>query len=550
MKTLSSDHDRTQSTARTFMVLMIVTVVYLFLMGAVFIFTLVEGHQKRGYLEDISEQQALAREVVFALLPDGRAANEVLGGLATHRTAFAIGLARLQPIPAIRRAPVERRWESLDAQIDAVVRERRDAADRQAALAEIGRSAAALTVALDTLEESFRTEQERLILIGQIGGIGTVVVWLILGYLYLRNTRARIDTAQEQNRFDTQVRIERTQEHNSLNQDAAMRLLDELTALADGDLTVHATVTEDMTGAIADSVNYAVEALRGLVETINRTASQVADAVERTQVTATGLADASNRQAQEIASASAAVEEMAHTIVNVSKGASASGEVASRSVDIASRGGQAARRTIQGMGVISEQIQETSKRIKRLGESSQEIGEIVALIGDIADQTGILALNAAIQASAAGEAGRGFATVADEVQRLAERSTSAAQQIESLVNSIQADTAEAIDSMERSTTQVVEGTRLAKDAGEALAETNAVANELAEHIREISEGGRRLADVAQGIARTMETIRSIAGQTAAGAREADQSIGQLNSLAAELRISVAGFRLPAGGAGR
>ena len=254
-------------------------------------------------------------------------------------------------------------------------------------------------------------------------------------------------------------------EQTEQDQQAILRLLDELSSLADGDLTVQATVGEDITGAIADSINFAVEALRELVETINKGAILVEDATKQTETSARSLADASDAQSRQIKDASEAIQQMAASIDEVSGNAERSADVARHSVDIAHKGGDAVRRTIEGMNTIRETIQETSKRIKRLGESSQEIGDIVELINDIADQTNILALNASIQASTAGEAGRGFAVVADEVQRLAERSANATKQIEVLVSTIQADTNEAVVSMERSTTDVVGGALLAENAG-------------------------------------------------------------------------------------
>ncbi|TXH92708.1 MAG: chemotaxis protein, partial [Pseudomonas sp.] len=252
---------------------------------------------------------------------------------------------------------------------------------------------------------------------------------------------------------ETNRRLGETAEKNERNQAAILRLLDEIADLADGDLTVAATVTEDFTGAIADSINYSIDQLRDLVATINSTAVQVAAAAQETQATAMHLAEASEHQAQEIAGASAAINEMAVSIDQVSANASESSAVAERSVAIANKGNEVVHNTITGMDNIREQIQDTSKRIKRLGESSQEIGDIVSLINDIADQTNILALNAAFQASMAGDAGRGFAVVADEVQRLAERSSAATKQIEALVKTIQTDTNEAVISMEQTTSE-------------------------------------------------------------------------------------------------
>jgi len=343
---------------------------------------------------------------------------------------------------------------------------------------------------------------------------------------------------------DSERRIDATTEQNRRNQRAILRLLDEMTNLADGDLSAHATVTEDITGAIADSVNYAIDALRSLVATINRTSVQVSSAAGRTQSTAARLADASSLQAREIASASASISEMAETMTRMSENAADSQKVALSSVSIANKGAETVRRNIDAMDHIREQIQETSKRIKRLGESSQEIGDIIGLINEIADRTNILALNAAIQASTAGEAGRGFAVVADEVQRLAERAGDATKQVEALVKAIQADTSEAVASMEQSTSGVVSGAKLAENAGSALVEVENVSQQLAGLIESISTEASQQAGIANTLSNNMSVIRDITVQTSDGTVETASSIGKLTVLSNELRESVAGFQLP------
>jgi twitching motility protein PilJ len=333
---------------------------------------------------------------------------------------------------------------------------------------------------------------------------------------------------------------------NERNQQAILRLLDELSSLADGDLTVQATVTEDITGAIADSINYAIEALRELVTTINRSAIKLDMTTRQTQALSTHLAKASSAQSNQIGAASESISEMAASTEEVSGNAERSADVARHSVDIAHKGGDAVRRTIDGMNAIRENIQETSKRIKRLGESSQEIGNIVELINDIAEQTNILALNASIQASMAGEAGRGFAVVADEVQRLAERAANATRQIEVLVRTIQADTNEAVVSMERTTTDVVGGALLAENAGAALEEIEQVSNQIASLVQNISASARHQATTSQSISRNMQVLREISSQTAESTTATSDSIGKLAELATQLRKSVTGFRLPEG----
>ncbi|MCI8208024.1 chemotaxis protein [Pseudomonas sp. S25] len=343
---------------------------------------------------------------------------------------------------------------------------------------------------------------------------------------------------------ETNRQLRETAEKSERNQNAIMRLLDEIENLADGDLTVAASVTEDFTGAIADSINYSIDQLRELVATINLTAEQVFGAVKDTQGTATQLAAASEHQALQIAAASNAINRMTGSIDLVSANAHESWSVAERSVAIANKGNEVVHNTINGMDNIREQIQDTSKRIKRLGESSQEIGDIVSLIDDIADQTNILALNAAIQASMAGDAGRGFAVVADEVQRLAERSSSATKQIETLVRAIQNDTNEAVISMEQTTTEVVRGARLAQDAGVALEEIEGVSKILAALIQSITNAAQQQAELGLQISQTMTVIQQTTSQTTSGTAATARSMGNLAKMASAMRRSVSGFTLP------
>ncbi|MGF1546901.1 MAG: methyl-accepting chemotaxis protein [Thiotrichales bacterium] len=342
----------------------------------------------------------------------------------------------------------------------------------------------------------------------------------------------------------TNRQLQQTQSVNDRNQQAILTLLDEMATLADGDLTVSATVTEDITGAIADSVNYAVDALRTLVYTINESAGKVSQRAEASRKNSIQLAEASKKQARKIASATDSINDLTHSIARVSNNADISAKVAEQSLVIAQRGVDTVHRTIDGMDRIREHIQDTAKRIKRLGESSQEIGDIVGMITDIAEQTNILALNAAIQASSAGEGGRGFAVVADEVQRLAERAGNASKQIEMLVKTIQADTHEAIGSMEKSTANVVVGANQAEDAGKALGEIEKVTHKLAGLIKDISEEAREQAIVSGVVAEAMGSIQEITKQTVNSTNETAVALADLVGQAAELSKSVEGFKLP------
>jgi twitching motility protein PilJ len=344
---------------------------------------------------------------------------------------------------------------------------------------------------------------------------------------------------------DARERAHHSSEQNRQSQDAILKLLDEMGDLADGDLTIQPEVTEQITGAIADSINYAVREMRNLVVRIKNAAQQVAVASEHSRQTATELTEAALRQAAQITEATGKMVAMARSMEDMSKSAERSAEVAQGSVATAKRGAAAVQDTIKGMDEMREQIQETAKRIKRLGESSQQIGEIVELINDIAEQTNILSLNAAIQAAMAGEAGRGFAVVADEVQRLAERSAEATKQIADLVKTIQADTNEAVASMEQATNGVVQATRLADAAGQALGEIESVSEQLSSLIVNIARDAQRQSQTATDVSGSMAKIQETTTLTSSGSRQTAEAIGKLSDLARELQASVAGFKLPA-----
>ena len=358
---------------------------------------------------------------------------------------------------------------------------------------------------------------------------------VLMAKIYLDDTRRQAEEAEQSRLVSEMV--------NRQNQDAILRLMNELGDLADGDLTVTATVSEDITGAIADSINYTVEELRVLVGRINDAAGRVTQATEIAQQTSAELLAAAERQSVEIQDAGRSVLAMASSMSEVSGSANLSAQVARQSLAAAGKGTVAVQDSIKGMNEIREQIQETSKRIKRLGESSQEIGEIVELISDITEQTNVLALNAAIQAASAGDAGRGFTVVAEEVQRLAERSGEATKQIAAIVKTIQTDTQGAVSAMEESTRGVVEGAKLSDAAGQALAEIGDVSQNLAQLIESISDATRTQADSATSVAGKMQDILRVTEQTTAGTQKTAIAVGELAGLATELKGSVAGFKV-------
>ncbi len=384
-------------------------------------------------------------------------------------------------------------------------------------------------------------------------GVGSVVVLVLsallalacaagLALVQLRGSRKRQITAEVQ-RVDAELSQQGAKRVNDANQAAILRLMNELQAVAEGDLTQQATVTEDITGAIADSVNYTVEELRVLVGSVQNTATQVAQTTSQVDNTSTELLAASTEQLREIRETGRSVLDMASRINEVSAQAQESALVARQSLEAADTGLQAVQNAIGGMNAIRDQIQETSKRIKRLGESSQEIGEITELISDITEQTNVLALNAAIQAASAGEAGRGFSVVAEEVQRLAERSADATRQIATLVKAIQTDTQDAVGAMERSTQGVVAGAQLSDSAGTALTEIDRVSRRLADLIEQISQATSREAEKANVVADNIQHIFAVTEQTGEGTRTTATQVRELSHMAEELRQSVARFKI-------
>ncbi len=373
------------------------------------------------------------------------------------------------------------------------------------------------------------------ILTAVLSGIGISRVQLL-------DSRSRQKEA-ERHQVDARMQEQEAKRINDANQAAILRLMNELQSVAEGDLTQEATVTEDITGAIADSVNYTVEELRALVGSVQNTVTRVAQTTEQVDLTSTELLAASNEQLHEIRETGKSILDMAGRINNVSAQAQESAQVARQSLQAADSGLKAVQNAIGGMNSIRDQIQDTSKRIKRLGESSQEIGEITELISDITEQTNVLALNAAIQAASAGEAGRGFSVVAEEVQRLAERSADATRQIAALVKAIQTDTQDAVAAMERSTQGVVEGARLSDSAGTALSEIDSVSRRLAELIEQISSSTSREANMANGVAENIQHIFAVTEQTGEGTRTTAQQVRELSHMAEELRQSVSRFKI-------
>jgi len=403
---------------------------------------------------------------------------------------------------------------------------------------ELSRQSTAISARLTELSDSFAVAAGFSgTLLRLIVGCGSaaLIVLILIAKVYRTEVNARQASVDRQHKL--------SEEERNHTQQAILRLMNEMGDLADGDLTIRTTVSEDITGAIADSVNYTIEELAALVSRINDAAGRVTNATQTAQHTSAELLDATERQSHQIEDAGATVQNMAQQMIASSERALHTAQVARRSLESARKGADSVENTIRGMNAIREKIQETSKRIKRLGESSQEIGEIVELISDITEQTNVLALNAAIQAASAGDAGRGFTVVAEEVQRLAERSAEATKQIAAIVKTIQTDTQDAVSAMENATRDVVEGARLSDAAGQALAEMGQVSMDAAHLIEQISTDTQEQAAEAIRVAESMKEILAITEQTTHGTKQTAESVGQLADLAIELKGSVSGFKV-------
>jgi len=471
-------------------------------------------------------------EVSFLLGKDTNSFRDILQGMLQGSEAL-----RLQRVsdPELRGklAEMEAAFKEYQRAVAAILGTQQQLVNAKRASFDLFRDSEELLSAAEALNGAYEDElggrRVNAIVLAVVSFLALLNL-LLIGKTYLDDSRRRAEESERQNRG---------------NQEAIQRLLDEISNLANGDLTVRAQVTEHMTGAIADSINYTIDELRRLVAGITSASLQVTSATQEAESVSARLLQAASKQAAEIQNAGQSVEHMAQSMSEVSEKANDSSKVAESSLHAAQKGAQAVQNAIRGMNDIRVQIQETSKRIKRLGESSQEIGEIVQLISDITEQTNVLALNAAIQAASAGEAGRGFTVVAEEVQRLAERSAEATKHIGAIVKSIQRDTQEAVEAMERSTQGVVQGTKTADEAEQALREIGTVSRQLAELIDSISRATQEQATSASRVAANMKVILGITQLTTDGTKQTATSAARLTALADGLKSSVAGFKLAA-----
>ncbi len=486
----------------------------------------------------------VSAEAVFLLGKDLNSFREIAQGVVN-------GNAELR-LPGTREPQVREKLQQLLAQYEQTRTEASVILSNLQGLVSVRDAQAAVVKDSEPLRRGLDELQIKLASEGSFGGLRLVfglltVLMLAAGAwgllrLFVVDQTSRSLTADTQ-RQDAMHQEQEAKRVNDANQAAILRLMNELQAVAEGDLTQQATVTEDITGAIADSVNYTVEELRSLVEQVQITVGRVTDTTQQVEQTSTELLAASTEQLREIHATGESVLAMAGRINDVSAQAQETATVARESLQAAEVGLQAVQNSIGGMNAIRDQIQETSKRIKRLGESSQEIGEITELISDITEQTNVLALNAAIQAASAGEAGRGFSVVAEEVQRLAERSGDATRQIAAIVRTIQTDTQDAVGAMERTTQGVVEGARLSDAAGSALGDIDRVTRELSDLIARISAEAAREANSASVVAENIQHIFNVTEQTSDGTRSTAQMVRELSRTAEELKTSVARFKI-------
>ena len=479
----------------------------------------------------------------FLLGKDTNTFRDVLDALANGSDAMRIAAPRDADTKEMIAA-LQQQFASYNKQIATMLAGLQKIIAAKDAAQVVFKESETLRGKLVDLQEDYSSDRSSRIFLtfAIVSGLLTLIGAALIAKSYFDTAAAQAMEARR-GRAEAERQERLLKENNDANQVAIMRLMNELQEVADGNLTMQATVSEDITGAIADSVNYTVEELRTLVGRINSTVEQVTDASSTAQDTSMRLLSASDEQSREIRSTGDAVLTMARQIGEVSGSAAESATVARQSLAAAEDGQRAVQNSITGMNEIRDQIQETSKRIKRLGESSQEIGEIIELISDITEQTNVLALNAAIQAASAGEAGRGFSVVAEEVQRLAERSGEATKQIGALVRTIQTDTQDAVSAMEKSTEGVVEGAKLSDVAGQSLGNIGRISRQLAELIEAISRSTSVQATSAGTMAASMEHILSVNEEASDGTRRTATSIQQLSALALELKSSVARFKV-------
>jgi methyl-accepting chemotaxis protein len=333
-------------------------------------------------------------------------------------------------------------------------------------------------------------------------------------------------------------------ENEKLN-NSIIELLEAVSDLSDRDLTVRVPVAEDVTGPVADAMNLMASETARVLNQIRTIASQVADAAIKVESQGHKINQLADDERAIVEASMTQLEEASKTMNQIARQAKASNEVAERASTSTREALDTVSRTATGMNVIRETISETEKRIKRLGERSQEITGVVEIINNIAERTHILALNASMQAAAAGDAGRGFAVVADEVQRLAESSRQSTSEIAGLVSNIQTETAETMATMNKAIAQVVEGTELAHASGVQMQATQETTAELASAVAQIAKHSLLQAHVSNNLREQTEKVQKSTQETNAELKQQASQTGSLVQFSKQLLESVNVFKLPA-----
>jgi len=321
--------------------------------------------------------------------------------------------------------------------------------------------------------------------------------------------------------------------------------------VARGDLTVEITQrTKDEIGQLASSFRAMVESLRATIGQVGEASAAVASASSQISSSTEQMAAGAQEQTSQAGEVASAVEEMTKTILENSKNAGTTAETAKQAMHAAEQGGKAVEETVVGMKRIAEVVKKSAATVQELGKSSDQIGEIISVIDDIADQTNLLALNAAIEAARAGEQGRGFAVVADEVRKLAERTTKATKEIAGMIKKIQEDTRGAVSSMEEGTRQVDEGIQLADKAGEALREIVEISQKVTDMVTQIAAASEEQSSASEQISKNVEAISAVTQETAQGTQQMARAAEDLNRLTENLQQLVSKFRLSSDGGSR
>lgn len=356
-----------------------------------------------------------------------------------------------------------------------------------------------------------------------------------------RMTRVILTTTQE-----AQRRAEETEQAKEDLQRQVIRLLDDVEGAARGDLTVQATVTADVLGAVADAFNLTIQSLREIVRQVKEAAEQVNQSSTDSELFARNQSSEALRMAEELAVTLNSVQMMTESIERVADNAREAEEVARSSSVTALKGGKAVERTVSGIFQIRETVSETARKVKRLAEASQEISKIVLLISQIAERTNQLALNASIQAAKAGEAGRGFAVVADEVRQLADRSGKSLKEIEQIVLQIQSETGSVMTAMEEGIQEVIDVTERAEQAKTALEDIIQVSNRIDVLVRSITADTVEQRENSRAVAQVMQSVELTAQATSQESQRVGGALQSLVGIARGLLSSVERFRIDKG----